>query len=358
MKIAVVSDVIYPWVVGGGEKRYYEVFKRLAKKHDVHFYTMFYKGMPSEEFKYDGMNVHCVCESPANLYSKKRRKIAPAIEFSILLYRKLMKQRFDLIEANEFPFLPCFSAKRAARRQKIPLSITWHEVWGDYWHDYLGSVGRIGRLVERRVSRIPDKIISVSSSTTERLQKELGVDGKRIATINNGVDIGLANKIKVRREKNKVIFAGRLIPEKNVGLLVKKLPENLRLTVVGDGPEKERLRELANKLNKRVEFKPFIRDYEELLREVKSASLLVTFSEREGFSMTALEAVACGTPVLALRNSLPREIEELCYVTEENDAEESIQKYLGAKPKKQDIRKFDWDRIASRIEEIYKEMVG
>jgi len=355
MKIAVVSDVVYPWVVGGGEKRYYEVFRRLAKRHEIHFYTMFYKGMPSKEFEYEGMKVHCVCDAPKNLYSGRRRKILPAIKFSLKLYGKLTQERFDLIECNEFPFLPCFAAKRIARLQKIPLVVTWHEVWGDHWDEYLGVSGAVGKHIERRVSKISDRIVSVSSSTSEKLERELGVDKRKVVTINNGVDVKLIKKIKARKDGDKVIFVGRLIPEKNVDLLIKSLPENLRLTLIGEGPEEENLRELARRMNKKVEFKPFLSSYEKLLKEIKSASLFVMLSEREGFSITALEAIACETPVLALTNSLPEEIENLCYLTDKGGVRDSILKYMNSSPRKCDIEKFDWEIIAGKIEKDYKE---
>ncbi|NYZ79011.1 glycosyltransferase family 4 protein [Candidatus Micrarchaeota archaeon] len=355
MKIAVVSDVIYPWVVGGGEKRYYEVFRRLAKRHEIHFYTMFYKGMPSREFEYEGIKVHCVCDAPKNLYSGRRRKIIPAIRFTQSLHRKLKQGKFDLIECNEFPFLPCFTAKRIARRQKIPLVVTWHEVWGDYWDEYLGFLGFAGRRIERRVSKISDRIVSVSSSTSEKLERELGVDKRKVVTINNGVDVKLIKKIKAGKEGDKVIFVGRLIPEKNVDLLIKSLPEDLKLVVIGEGPEKDGLDKLARESGKKVEFKPFL-NYESLLKELKSASLFAILSEREGFSITALEAVACGTPVLALSNSLPSEIEELCCTTTKDGIRRDILRYINKKPKKHEIDRFDWDVIAKRVEKVYGEL--
>jgi hypothetical protein len=46
MKITLVYDAIYPYIKGGGEKRFYEIGKRLAKKgHQVHLYGMkFWEG--------------------------------------------------------------------------------------------------------------------------------------------------------------------------------------------------------------------------------------------------------------------------------------------------------------------------
>ncbi len=38
MKIAFIYDAVYPWVKGGAEKRIYEIGRRLAEKHEVHWY--------------------------------------------------------------------------------------------------------------------------------------------------------------------------------------------------------------------------------------------------------------------------------------------------------------------------------
>jgi len=38
MKIAFVYDVIYPYVKGGGERRYYELAQRLCTRHQVHLF--------------------------------------------------------------------------------------------------------------------------------------------------------------------------------------------------------------------------------------------------------------------------------------------------------------------------------
>ena len=38
MRIAFIYDAVYPWIKGGAEKRIYEIGRRLAKKHEVHWY--------------------------------------------------------------------------------------------------------------------------------------------------------------------------------------------------------------------------------------------------------------------------------------------------------------------------------
>jgi glycosyltransferase involved in cell wall biosynthesis len=90
---------------------------------------------------------------------------------------------------------------------------------------------------------------------------------------------------------------GRLIPEKNAELLVRSMPTSKTLCIVGDGPEKTKLVRLSKELNTNVCFRSEL-PYEDLISVMKAAKSLVLPSSREGFGIAALEALACGTPVI------------------------------------------------------------
>lgn len=361
MKIAVVSDVIYPWVIGG-EKRYYEIFSRLAKKHEVHFYTMFYRKMHSREFEYEGMKVHCVCDAPKSLYSGRRRKIIPAIKFSLLLYGKLKQEKFDLIECNEFPFLPCFTAKRVARMQNIPLFVTWHEVWGDYWYDYMGRIGVFGKFTEKLTTKISDKVISVSGLTKRKLTA-MGVHARCISVIPNGVNLEAVRKAKPKRIKNDVLFVGRLIKDKNVDILLEALALlDVTCIIIGDGPEKKRLESLAKKLNleKRIRFIDFLPKDEEIYSYMKSSKLLAIPSTREGFGLVAVEANACGIPVLtvdspdnAVRDFVKDGVNGKVVKLNDRSIADGIKQLFGMKVKIK-LDGYRWSDIAKQLEEVYR----
>ncbi len=48
--------------------------------------------------------------------------------------------------------------------------MTWHEVWGDYWYEYMGRPGFFGKLIEKISVRLPDRIIAVSDRTAADLE--------------------------------------------------------------------------------------------------------------------------------------------------------------------------------------------
>ena len=76
--------------------------------------------------------------------------------------------------------------------------------------------------------------------------------------------------------------------------------EDVRLTLVGSGPEHARLHALAAPLGDRVEVLP-AEDRDALWERMATADLVVVPSRSEGLGMVALEALALGTPVLASR---------------------------------------------------------
>src|SRR3989304_4053497 len=128
-RIALVYDCIYPYTKGGGEKRYYEIAKRLAiKGHEVHLYGMkFWEGQ--DVLQKEGLYLHGICP-PKPLYTKDgRRSIRQAVFFGIHCL-KLIKENFDIIDCCSFPYFSLLTCKFACFLKGKKLHSTWHEVWG------------------------------------------------------------------------------------------------------------------------------------------------------------------------------------------------------------------------------------
>jgi glycosyltransferase involved in cell wall biosynthesis len=103
--------------------------------------------------------------------------------------------------------------------------------------------------------------------------------------------------------RGKLLFVGRLIPQKGVDALMRALAAmryDARLTVVGDGPERPALEALARALgvDARVEWLG-ARPQTELARLYRTARALVVPSREEGLGLVAVEAQLSGTPVVA-----------------------------------------------------------
>ena len=315
MKIAFVYDAIYPWVKGGAEMRIHELGKRLsARGYEVHIFGIkWWEG--EDTIGYEGMTLHGVCKA-RNLYVNGRRSISEALVFAIKLFPELRKEKFDLIDVSVFPYFSCFTVKAVSILKKTPSAFTWHEVWNDYWYEYLGrKQGFFGRTIEKVVSKISGNNIAVSDWTKKRLEA-LGTPEEKITVIPNGIDLKRISEIEpegswasagMETKIYDVIFAGRLIKEKNVDVLIKAVAllksnfPNIKCCIVGDGPEKEGLVELAKKTGVygNVEFAGF-QEYRELIGKIKASKVLVLPSSREGFGMVVIEAFACGVPVVTV----------------------------------------------------------
>lgn len=386
MKVAFVYDAIYPWVKGGAEVRIHELGRRLSLQgHDVHLFGI--KWWEGEDIlRYEGLTLHGVCKA-RNLYVNGRRSISEALVFSVKLFPALVTEKFDLIDVSVFPYFSCFTVKAVSVLKKTPVIFTWHEVWGDYWYEYLGKKkGIFGLIIEAAVAKISKNNIAVSEWTKLRLESLLG-NGKEIAVLPNGVDLKLISETKPSCQDNTgskggktcdIIFAGRLIKEKNVNVLIKAVsllkrdnPE-VCCCIVGDGPERKTLEKLALELGvqENVKFEGF-QEYRELIGKIKASKVLVLPSSREGFGMVVIEAFACGVPVVtvnekynAAQGLVTDGVDGFVVGLEEREIAESVKKIAGKNKNEKNIseaallkaKNFDWDKILLKLEDFYEEL--
>jgi glycosyltransferase involved in cell wall biosynthesis len=151
-------------------------------------------------------------------------------------------------------------------------------------------------------ARLVTRIICVSQDSRQLSAAE-GLPEPRLQTIWNGIDAGRFSYAGPQRDAP-VVTVCRLSPEKDVeGLLravalVASTDPSFRLRIAGDGPLGPALRGLARELGveTRVEFLGDVKDVAGLLQD---ASLFVLPSLTEGISLTLLEAMARGLPVVA-----------------------------------------------------------
>lgn len=153
-------------------------------------------------------------------------------------------------------------------------------------------------------------IVAVSEALRSRLI-DLGIPGGRIATLRNGVDLDLfapCDRQVARRQLGVNVAGmvlasiGSLIPTKGHEVAIRataSLPK-VTLVIAGEGPQDAALRRLAERLGvaDRVRFIGAV-PQERLVTVYNAAEIVVLASSREGFPNVLLEALACGTPVVA-----------------------------------------------------------
>ncbi len=173
------------------------------------------------------------------------------------------------------------------------------EQW-DQWFPW--PVAGLGRAAELKAMPAVYKnrlFIAVSPSTADLLES-LGVDRDRIRIIINGTD--LPDTVGTESPEPLFVGLGRLVPHKRFELAVEAFNQiqpliGGRLVIAGDGPERDRLREMAGP---GVELPGRISE-EEKQHLLSNAWLMVHPASHEGWGLVITEAAAYGTPSLAFR---------------------------------------------------------
>mgnify|MGYP000853070203 CR=1 FL=1 len=400
MKIAFIYDGVYPWITGGIEKRLHELSKKLVERgHEVHWYGVGWwwtdsnktgaETTKSMEFKQckvtvvendgrdielDGIHIHGVCK-PLNLYKNDRRSIKEAIYFAWNLFPILMREKFDIVDCQNFPFFSCFPAKLHALTGRSTLVITWHEVWNSYWYEYLGKKGVFGKMIESLTAHLTENTVAVSKKTEDNLKS---INNKlKIELIPNGMNFKGITGAAPSGELSDVIFAGRLIKEKNVDVLVRainrvrKVIPDVKCLIVGEGPEGDRLRNLVHNLglDENVKFMKFFDDYSDLISCMKSSKVFVLPSTREGFGIVVVEANACGLPVVTVKSPMNAASDLvtddkngfICQLSDECLADKIVKGINNGEKMREDCIKtaerYDWARIVDSLEKFYSKIL-
>lgn len=151
--------------------------------------------------------------------------------------------------------------------------------------------------------KFSDCLIVTNKIILEKL-KIKGLSSK-LAYIPNGVDTSLFKPVdhKISTETIKILSVGRLVKQKNLGLLVEainksKFNNRIKLTIVGEGPEKQYLDNLAKKLNVDLTILPFC-PLEILYSHYKNNNLFILPSLIEGHPKVLLESLSVGLPTIA-----------------------------------------------------------
>jgi teichuronic acid biosynthesis glycosyltransferase TuaC len=149
-----------------------------------------------------------------------------------------------------------------------------------------------------------DAIITVCNALRDEIIA-LGVDGARVTSLRNGVDLQLFQPVeRDPAQPFTLVTVGHLVPVKAQELIVGALPllPGVRLVVAGDGPNRGMLENLARELgvSERVSFLGAV-PQSALRAHYGRADAMVLASSREGWANVLLESMACGTPVVASR---------------------------------------------------------
>jgi len=293
------------------------------------------------------------------------------------LTRLMKKMQIDIVHTHLYR--ANLAGRIAAKLAGIPVIIAnEHNI--DSWKKFSQ------RLNDRALAKITNKIIAVSDAVKDFYVKKIGISEDKIITIYNGVDISKfqtyvnTNKQKeefgIKPDEKIITIIGRLHQQKGhlyflkAAQIIREKNPKVKFLIVGDGPLEEQLRSMSEDLgiSKNVVFTGLREDIPQILA---MSDISVLASLREGFSITVLESMAAGKPVVVTDvggNSEIVEHEKTGFIIQPKSSEEmalyslniidnqELAKKMGQEAEKR-VLNFSIDRMVRKTEYLYKSLL-
>ena len=235
------------------------------------------------------------------------------------------------------------------------------------WHSFL--------VMQKFVAKRLKKIVVPSNSSMDDIKDEFRVDKNKMERVMNGIDLNVFYPdSKIRKIPFKLVtVASADVPLKGLDYLLKALSDlaevysDISLSIIGEQKKGGHTERLIKKLNleKRVNFFSNLTQ-EDLRKTYCEAELAIIPSLYEGFGFAAIEAMACGVPLISSSGgALPEVIKDTGIIIPPKNAKEIYNsvdfllsspksaKELAEKGLQRANSKFSWTAIAKQLEKVY-----
>lgn len=376
-----LTDYFHPHVGGGVEQVVYEISKRLRNFNcEIIIVTFNNMGVKSYEI-YKGIKIYRI--NALNLTKLLGVQFTLAFHAPLSILNICKKENPDLIHVNNRFYFTTLSLVLLKRILKKPLITTLHLGPIDFGSFYLNDMIKIyEKIIGKYIIKNSDGIIAVSSDVKKNAYN-IYKNINSITEIPNGTDLDeftINNIIIGENVKNNivnVVFVGRLIYNKGIQYVIEAAKivitehKNVKFLIVGDGPLKNDLIEKTKKweIDKYFSFLGIVPKVSKIL---KNSDIFVRPSLTEGMSLTVLEAMACGLPVIVSNISgntdlienyktgiLIRKgnIEELVDSLKILISNSALRRSIGKNARKFVENKYSWDNTAKLTYKYYKSCI-
>ena len=387
MRIGIFTETYEPYISGLVTSEV--MLKNALEKqgHEVYVVTA-----NLESFKYDYNEEEKVLKIPGlptGIYDSRLTSIYP-----IQAVNKIRSWKLDVIHSQTEFSIGTF-ARIIAKQYNIPLVHTYHTMYEDYVHyitkGYFKKSSK--KLVEYLTKFYCDTTATeliVPTNKTYKLFKEKYKYEKNINIIPTGIEVerffienidkkelnNLRKTLKINKHDFIILFVGRLAAEKNIEFLInaeKTLSQkynNIKLLIVGDGPDKEKYETLTKQL--KIEDKVIFTGktaWDEMPYYYHVANVFATSSKSETQGLTVIEAMAANVVPICIYDEafvsmVTEELNGLFFKTEQDFLDKIIRLYNN----KEELEFFDKQaRIqaesygskyyAERVLEVYKRAI-
>ena len=384
MKICDLTQFYSPF--SGGVKRY--VHEKIA-------YIDKYSPTDEHVLIVPGQKTEMTSGARSRVYSIHSPLLSRASRYRALLNLRAVEEileheRPDLIESSD-PYQVGWKAVAIGRSQKIPVIGFYHSHFPEAYlrssAKFLGTRGtrHAMKLTRGYVRKLYNQFQAtlVPSELLAGVLSDWGVRNVRAVRLGVNIDNfkpepddrdATRRSLGIDCGQTLLLYVGRLAKEKNTEtlfrsfqLLRRRRPQDFRLLLIGDGPERHQLRELQRRAGN-VSWIQYCPDSAGLARYYRAADLFVHPGVQETFGLVALESQACGTPVVGIRGSYMDRI--ICHEQEswarENtpqalaDAIEGLSgqklQRLGGTAARHARTDFAWSRVFEHLFCIYREV--
>lgn len=305
-RIAIFTERIYPFYHGGSETVMHYYATILSQMYEITIFTSFNQSKAKQTLNNVKYTFISKKRKNSNRIGNHSMKGILSFSFSALLHRRKV-QNFDVVILDSIHYFYPLLLLKFLKRQNGKVVTIFHEAWYEYRMSDAVSplLSYFMGIFIRRLIRYSNTIISISDPTTESLINNYKVKRDMVATIPLGIDYSkIPDKYffkDIIDRKYDLVFVGRLAAIKRVGDIIDavsiltKRGKKLEVALIGDGSQRRLLEQKIEKLGLSKSFHLFgFLDENEKYSIMGNSKIFILPSEREGFSLSTLEAMAMG----------------------------------------------------------------
>ena len=387
MRIGIFTETYTPYISGLVTS---EVMLKNALEKQGHEVYVVTANLESFKYEYDPeKRILKIPGVPTGIYDSRLTSIYP-----VKAVNKIKSWNLDVIHSQTEFAIGTF-ARLFAKQYNIPLVHTYHTLYEDYVHYitkgyFQKSSKKIVEYLSKFYCETTATELIVPTNKIYKLFTEKYKFSKNIHIIPTGIEVerfykenqkqsdidDLRKELNISKKDFVLLFVGRLAEEKNVEFLIHshaeliKKYDNIKLLIVGDGPDKEKYEEYSKKLG--------LEDYVIFTGKVAwkdmpiyyhISDIFTTASKTETQGLTIIEAMAANTiPVCmkdeAFQSMVTENLNGLFFETEEEYQQEILDLYEDKKK----LEKFDKQariqaehysskNYADRVLEVYERAI-
>lgn len=289
------TAIVHEWLVNyAGSERCVESFANIWPEADV-FALVDFLNEEQRKIILKGKSANTSFIQKLPFARKRHRYYLPFFPKAI---ESLDVSKFDIVISSSHAVAK--GVKTNSKQLHIsycysPMRYAWESA-DEYLRGFKGSVAKLFinylRTWDLKSAENPDYIIAISNYIKERIKRIYKLD---VPVIYPPVDTHL---FEIGKKEDFYLIASRMVPYKKMDLAVRafnKMPDK-KLIVIGDGPEMNKIQSIAGSNIMLMGYQPF-----SVLKEHLMKAKAFIFTAEEDFGIIVVEAMACGTPVIAFK---------------------------------------------------------